>query len=394
MNTLLAQDYTIVDCFDDPALLTDTPTLVRLGADHYLCAVPLIVMPFNEKKQHTGFQDHFEACAQRLDNKTLRFYRSRDGGSSWQRCGPALEFICGHLFMHDRELYYLGVGPARKGIWIASSEDQGESWSSPGKLVDGDFYVAGGSISIRDKILYWTVNAANEEGKFNAANSRMLSVAGDLAGDLLTPAAWRFSDYLLFPGMPSELRFNLLCPQVPHFLEPNTILVNSRLKVLARVRIDDQATAHIAAVCDLRDDNGRLCLEFKQYYPVPGAQNQFYITYDAPSRLHWMTANLPVCTQGDFSFPKADSLNYYCKGNDRRFLWLFYGMDGLNWFPAGCIARGEKPAQAFNYCSSIVDGDDLLVVSRTARDMQDQHNNDLVTFHRITNFRRLAMAML
>ena len=394
MNRLLAPGYAIVDRFDDPALLTDAPTLAKLGQGHYLCAVPLIVMPLDERKRHMGFQAHFEACAERLCNKMLRFYRSVDGGASWQRAGPALGFICGHLFHHDGALHYLGVGPARQGVWIARSGDRGETWSAPVKLFDGDFYVAGGSMAIRDNTLYWTVNAANEDGKFNAANSRMVSVAGDLGANLLSPSSWRRSDYMLFPGMPSELRFDLDCRQIPHWLEPNTILVNGHLKVLARVRIDYQATAHVAAVCELRDDGGVLSLAFKQYYPVPGAQNQFYIAYDPPSQLHWMTANLPVCTQGDFAFPRADSLGYYCKGNDRRFLWLFYGMDGLSWFPAGCIARGEKPTQAFNYCSFIVDGDDLLVVSRTARDMEDQHNNDLVTFHRIAGFRELAMELL
>jgi hypothetical protein len=43
------------------------------------------------------------------------------------------------------------------------------------------------------------------------------------------------------------------------------------------------------------------------------------------------------------------------------------------------------------YPSAVVDGDDLIVMSRTSRDSGDQHNADLVTIHRILGFRDLAM---
>ena len=394
MKELLAPSYSVVDTFPDPELLTDAPTMVKLDENHYLCAVPVIAIPLDEKGQHKGFESLYQAGEVRFQNKMLHIYRSRDGGETWVKGDRIMEFICGHLFCHEETVYYIGVGPGRRDIRITSSQDQGETWQEPVRLFEGMFYAAGGSMARRDGRLYWTVNAANEEGRFNTSGARLLALAGDLGGDLMSVSAWRRSEYLLFPGLPDQLRFNLSCRQVPHFLEPNTILVNQRLKILSRVRIDFQATAHIASVCELTDNEEGLRLEFKQYYPVPGAQNQFYITRDPTSELLWMTSNLPVCTQDDFTFPKVDTLGYYGRGNDRRFLWLYYGMDGLNWFPAGCVARGEKPAQAFNYCSTVVDNDDLLMVSRTSRDMADQHNNDLVTFHRIRGFRELAMCLL
>ncbi len=78
-------------------------------------------------------------------------------------------------------------------------------------------------------------------------------------------------------------------------------------------------------------------------------------------------------------------------GNERRLLFLSYSLDVLNWFPAGCIAMWPSPLQAFMYPCVAVDGDDLVLISRTSKDAQNQHDADLVTFHRIQDFRSLAL---
>ncbi len=78
-------------------------------------------------------------------------------------------------------------------------------------------------------------------------------------------------------------------------------------------------------------------------------------------------------------------------GNDRRFLMLFYGIDGLNWFPAGCVARAGRLSQSFMYPSHIIDGNDLLVIARSSIAGQNRHDTDCATLHRVRNFRRLAM---
>jgi len=70
---------------------------------------------------------------------------------------------------------------------------------------------------------------------------------------------------------------------------------------------------------------------------------------------------------------------------------LWYACDALNWFPAGCIAIAEKLTQSFMYPSIVIDGDDLAIISRTSLHAIDQHDADLVTFHRVCDFRSLAM---
>ncbi len=78
-------------------------------------------------------------------------------------------------------------------------------------------------------------------------------------------------------------------------------------------------------------------------------------------------------------------------GNDRRFLMLLYSVDALNWFQAGCVAQADELRQSFMYGKPVVDGDDMLVISRSAVHGPDQHDADCATFHRIHDFRSLAL---
>ena len=72
---------------------------------------------------------------------------------------------------------------------------------------------------------------------------------------------------------------------------------------------------------------------------------------------------------------------------------LHYSIDASNWFAAGCLAMWPKESQAFNYCTPLIDGDDLLLVSRTAEHARNQHDNDKITFHRVKAFRRTALTL-
>ncbi|MCY3956663.1 MAG: hypothetical protein OXG65_00010 [Chloroflexi bacterium] len=81
-------------------------------------------------------------------------------------------------------------------------------------------------------------------------------------------------------------------------------------------------------------------------------------------------------------------------GNQPRWLFLPYGIDCLNWFPAGCVARWPDSVQrSFMYPSAVIDAHDLVILSRTSRHAANQHDADLCTIHRIPNFRSLAMEL-
>jgi hypothetical protein len=158
-----------------------------------------------------------------------------------------------------------------------------------------------------------------------------------------------------------------------------------------------QATTNLAAVFDLTDDGENLDLSFTQFHPMPGGQVKFCIIWDDVSGLFWATVNLAADGQDALAMTDpaenrgGKQYRGAVGGNDRRFLMLFYGLDGLNWFPAGCVARAGRLGQSFMYPSHIVDGDDLVVIARSSIDGQNRHDADSCTFHRVRNFRNLAM---
>jgi hypothetical protein len=171
------------------------------------------------------------------------------------------------------------------------------------------------------------------------------------------------------------------------------------LRVLTRCVIDHYGTAGMAAVFDIEENGEKPRLTFTQLYPVPGGQGKFFIVYDERSKLYWMASNLPANTQDWVPAPCN------LRGNDRRFLMLWYACDALNWFPAGCIARTERLSESFMYPVMLVDGDDLAILARTTKDYQSgrlaaaralngNHDANMMTFHRVRNFRSLAMNIM
>jgi hypothetical protein len=110
--------------------------------------------------------------------------------------------------------------------------------------------------------------------------------------------------------------------------------------------------------------------------------------------MYWMLSNLVTNSQDLLGWGRRMRETGYSggPGNERRWLFLHYSIDCLNWFPAGCVARWpDSVHRSFMYPSAVIDGDDLVVISRTSRDSQNQHDADLCTVHRVRDFRNLAM---
>ena len=369
----LAPEYVVVGAAPAGDLITDDPALVRLPSGRLLATFT--------------FRD--PGLSGQSNPQRFRLARSVDEGRTWQQLTP-LDINMGLPFVYDGALYLLGNGLGRKDIIISRSEDEGETWQPFTVLFRGSYWSAPTATAIRGNTLYRAFGAPNEEGLYNRHGSRCVVTAAHLEADLLRPSAWRMSQDLVFPGTPSGLASGLFSRE-DHWLEPNVVNVRGKIRVLLRMRIDQYATSSLGAVCDVSDDGERLQLSFCQFHPLPGAQNKFHIIYDEESRLFWMTSNLPTNTQDRELAEKLAARGLGRPGDERRFLMLFYSMDALNWFQAACLAMWPSTRQSFNYVTQIVDGEDLLFVSRTAKDAPNQHDSDLITFHRLAEFRSLAL---
>ena len=286
-----------------------------------------------------------------------------------------------------------------KDFLVVASEDKGGSWTDPVTVIEGPIWNISTSRVLRPEALYW----AMDYDLPNQGHGGKTMLRLDRSTSPLDPGAWKLSNIVHQPEIPATMTRNLFPdgerPQLSGgwrdplvWLEPNTVEVNGRIRAFCRCVFDEYAAAHIAAVFDYDPEAHRL--RFTQFAAWPGAQCKFYIIHDRSESMYWMLSNLITNSQDILGWGERmrESGYHGGPGNERRWLYLHYGIDCLNWFPAGCVARWpDNVYRSFMYPSAVVDGDDFVVLSRTSRDSGDQHDADLCTIHRIRDYRSLAM---
>jgi hypothetical protein len=77
--------------------------------------------------------------------------------------------------------------------------------------------------------------------------------------------------------------------------------------------------------------------------------------------------------------------------NERRRMQLHFSKNMFDWVFAGLVAVGPSEKQARHYASMAIDGEDLVILSRSGNEnAESAHNGNMVTFHKIKNFRELV----
>ena len=333
----------------------------------------------------------------RATQSVTHILRSSDGGQTWQTASD-LPYYSAAPWTHGGALYLFvnkgGTKVRNDDLLLLKSTDGGKTWSEPVTLFTGHFWNCHTGMVQRDNKLYW---ATDDLALGSKRGPRV--IAGDLSGEVMNPSAWRLSEPVPFPGVPEAMtnpQYEKLSSQ---YLEPNVIDVRGRLRVLMTVKPKRQSTAGMCAVLDFEDKGGPIDLKFTQFHPMPGGQLKFCVIWDEQTKLFWATANLVVDGQGAFVWfrdgEKRGNVRYASGlgGNDRRFLMLQYSVDGLNWFQAGCVAQAGKISQSFMYARPVIDGDDLAIIARSSINAPNQHDADHATFHRVKDFRKLALKL-
>lgn len=125
------------------------------------------------------------------------------------------------------------------------------------------------------------------------------------------------------------------------------------------------------------------------YVPCPGGQLKFHIVYDHVTRLYWL-----LSSQATGSMTRADLLpteRFDLPNNERHRLQLHFSKNCIDWCFAGMVAAASSVKQSRHYASMTICEDDLYIVSRTGDGRnQSAHNTNLITFHTISNFRKLV----
>lgn len=377
----LAADFVVAARVPDPQRwFFHDPNLARLDDGTLLIAAPQWNRPGNAV------------------NRCLRILRSDDGGRNWEE-GATLPFEEGTPFVLDGQLLMFVQQKSHQNFQIIGSDDGGRSWSRAHTVIEKPVWNISTAMLAQPEALFW----AMDHDLPGAAHKGKVMVRLERDKSPFDPAAWSISNLVQPPAVPAVLTRELFPPDNrPQlsggwknsfvWLEPNTVEIGNRIRVFTRCIIDEYATAHIAGVLDY--DPRTRHLSFTQLASWPGAQGKFFLVHGQPQGMYWMLSNLVTNSQDLLGWGERmrESGYHGGPGNERRWLFLHYSIDCLNWFPAGCVAYWpEHIHRSFMYPSAVVDGDDLVVLSRTSCDSGDQHDADLCTVHRIHAFRSLAL---
>jgi len=392
----LAQAYTEVWHNPDPERYVEGCGLERLEDGSFVAVVPVVPrLQWSRERRATQSRTHI--------------VRSTDQGATWQPVAE-LPYYSAIPWVYQGTLYLFankgGTTYRNDDLLLLRSVDGGKTWSEPVTLFKGHYWNCHTGIVIKDQTIYAATDNLGLGSSYdstvdlakNAARGSCV-VSGDLSRDPMNPASWRISNSVPLTPIPAVLKNPKFAQNSNSdlYLEPNVIEVNGRLRVLAAVKPSRQTTANLGVVLDLADDGKNLELTFAQYFSMPGGQLKYCVIWDDVTKMFWATSNLVVDSQSAFDWWEKGSErgNYWGSGgNDRRTLMLHYSLDGLNWFQAGCIAQARQISQSFMYARPIIDGDDLVVISRSSVAAPNQHDADYATFHRVRGFRQLALNLV
>ena len=320
----------------------------------------------------------------------IRVLLSDDEGKTWRETSARIPMMHEILFKAGKSLYMIGHSGR---LLITRSDDNGETWSEPSVLCpEPRWHQSCAPVDIHDgKITLVYEKWVSDGHPWPGVGPVLMQAKVD--DDLTEASSWKFSD-LYNPDEDMEASrpsgIPLTDPGKAGILETNVIRVYDEknpfydpsgksvvLMMRASVGLPDIGVM----MKGVEKPDGSLAVEKltkngrEMYFAhIPGADLKFYVVYDPESRLYWL-----LHSQMD------GRMNY------RRRLALSYSPDLLKWTFAGLVAVGPADNAARHYASMIIHGDDLLIVSRSGDEQaRNSHDGNLVTFHRVQDFRDLT----
>lgn len=341
-----------------------------------------------------------------------RIYLSDDGGVTWKH-------VCDNPFMHARpfcagdRLYVLGHYEEYGELGIVCSEDFGQTWSAPAALTAGQHWHAAPCNVLHEKGCVYLVmeQVMRDTGKWPVNVLAPVVMRAPETADLTRPESWTFSSRLTFEeavhfdgkyfGMP--LYADHLTADYG-WLETNL----ARLRRPADIFCDESGrTLHLfmrtwcglpgfgALAKAVENEDGTITVMLEKtpgdtpitMIPIPGGgTSKFHILYDDRTATYWLLTNDVTDSTTDWRKLQGQRT----AGNNRHRLVLYYSCNCFDWIFGGAVATGGEGGRSRSYASMDIDGKDLVVLSRSGDEQaKDGHDTNLITFHRVKNFRNL-----
>jgi len=364
------------------------------------------------------------------DNKAFhesRILTSDDGGKTWtQRATFELSFA--RPFVAGKSLYILGRD---KQVGIIRSDDDGATWSGRKFLNDkGIWHQSACNVHFAKGNVYLVMEKhAPLRGiqGWQVADLAPVLMRARADSDLTDRKNWTFASELVFEdtaeskmpnafGLPfhpmDRKKVTFLVPpkgrgiapagwletNVVQFTDPQHVWHDPAGKTFHLWMRANTGMTNYAAIAQVKEnDDGSMTTSLVKtpagtpmlYIPCPGGQMRFHVQWDEQTKLYWLLG-----THATDSMIRPDAMpkeRWGTPDNERHRLVLHFSKNMVDWCFAGLVCAGATPRESRHYASMCVDGDDLCIVSRSGDEKaHSAHNGNLITFHRVHQFRRLV----
>lgn len=328
--------------------------------------------------------DEFGPRSTEHGEAVTQVFTSSDRGASWSRLATVRGMYWASIFAHRGDLYLMGTSKYHGASVISRSEDGGQTWTVPkdsrsGLLRDGaKYHCAPVPIAIHNGRIWRAMEDAMGPGGWGGHfRSFMMSAPTDV--DLLNAENWTSSNRL---GVDPQW----LGGKFTGWLEGNAV-ITPQGHVVNILRVDYRPKGGKAAVVKISDDGEEATFDADRgFIDFPGGCKKFTIRFDPLSERYWTLSNAVL--------PRHRNAN---PERVRNAVALASSRNLRDW-TIHCVVlyHPDTSRHAFQYLDWLLEGDDMIVASRTAygqgeRAAHRQHDANYLTFHRIKSFRDLTM---
>ncbi|MFI4912214.1 MAG: exo-alpha-sialidase [Sedimentisphaeraceae bacterium JB056] len=352
-------------------------------------------------------------------------YTSDDNGENWDY---KFNFNMWHFrpFVAGNKLYIVGH---KDDLKVLSSDDWGDNWSETTKLTEKQvWHGSATNVWYKDNYIYMVMERdepAEMKGGWRVAELAPVLMRGDVNKDLTKRENWTFSSEMVYHDVIDDKELEWFgAPFYPSFyperkrmskrsvvyplgwLEANVVQITdpkhywydpSGKTFHIFMRTNTGVTNLGCVIKAVEQEDGSITTDFVEapsgkkhfYIPFPGGHMKFSVVYDEKTKLYWM-----VGTQSTDSMTRAELLpedRFHVADNERRRLVLHFSKNMLDWCFAGVVAIGPSERSSRHYCQMVIKDNDLLIMSRSGDlEAKDAHNGNIVTFHKVNDFRELV----
>lgn len=307
-------------------------------------------------------------------------FRSDDDGETWYHYNELFPCFWPRLFIYRSVLYCMAVSTEYGDLLIGRSVDGGQTFGVPTVLLRGSGRVNENGCH-RNPVRFCEYNGrlwtALEYGCWAKGDHAVMMASVGVNDDLLDVNKWLFTEPVPYnPNWPGVAK-----GKAAGCIEGNTIPSpdGSKLYNILRYNLNGSCTPKhsLAMVMRVNPDDPEAPLEYDRVIHFPGNHSKFEITPDPVSGKYISIISRIL---GDSS------------SHNRNLLSLAVSDNLFDWHV--CLDLHDytdcNPSDVgMQYISYIIEGDDLLYLSRTAiSGARNFHDANYSTFHRLENFRQ------